>query len=297
MEHRCSEVTAPGERAVPIPRFSSIVLFSHGIVSFLNQVFHPAAGQSVQFSHCSRRFYRARADHGLHDAAPVQMKIDFFQHNSSILAAGIFFFCCIEILQAFTGNRFELDEEVLVRAEQKYGANARERLLAWQDLINGSGGLTEREKLEKANGFFNTFDFVSDASHWGVDDYWATPVEFIASSGGDCEDFALAKYFTLKSMGVTEKKLNLTYVKALSLNQAHMVLTYYATPDAEPLVLDNLVRDIRPASGRTDLLPVYSFNGSGLWIAKQRGRGRLVGDSDRLQRWRELLGRMPQGLN
>jgi predicted transglutaminase-like cysteine proteinase len=98
-------------------------------------------------------------------------------------------------------------------------------------------------------------------------------------------------------MGVQESKLNLTYVKALSLNQAHMVLTYYEKPGAEPLVLDNLVGDIKPASKRTDLLPVYSFNGSGLWIAKQRGRGQLVGKSDRLSRWQELLDRMPQGLN
>lgn len=225
------------------------------------------------------------------------MKIDFRQQKYFVLAAGIFFFSCIEMLQAFTGDRFELAEEVLFQAEQRYGADARARLLAWQGLIRGSGGLTEKEKLEKVNGFFNAFDFVGDRSHWGADDYWATPVEFIASNGGDCEDFALAKYFTLKAIGVSENKLNLTYVKALSLNQAHMVLTFYSAPEAEPLVLDNLVKDIRPAAKRTDLLPVYSFNGSGLWIAKQRGRGRLVGDSDRLQRWQELLGRMPQGLN
>jgi len=186
---------------------------------------------------------------------------------------------------------------VLSSAERMYGGEARSRLLAWQDLIRGSGGLSERGKMDKVNGFFNGFDFVSDESHWGVDDYWATPVEFIASGGGDCEDFALAKYFTLKAVGVSEDKLNLTYVKALGLNQAHMVLTFYPAPDAEPLVLDNLVDDILPASARTDLLPVYSFNGSGLWIAKQRGRGRQVGDSDRLRRWQELLGRMPNGLN
>lgn len=201
------------------------------------------------------------------------------------------------MLQAFIGERFELDENVLRQAERQYGTEARGRLLAWQDLIRGAGKLAESERLEKVNGFFNGFDFVSDRSHWGIDDYWATPVELIASGGGDCEDFALAKYFTLKALGVPEGRLNLTYVKALSLNQAHMVLTYYPSPESVPLVLDNLVPDIRPASARTDLLPVYSFNGAGLWLAKQRGRGRLVGDSDRLRRWKELLGRMPKGLN
>jgi predicted transglutaminase-like cysteine proteinase len=198
---------------------------------------------------------------------------------------------------AATGARFVIDEAILDKAEQRYGSRARIRLQEWEALIRDNAGISEAEKLTAVNRFFNKYDFVSDAIHWDMEDYWATPVEFIASDGGDCEDFSLAKYFTLKAMGVQESKLNLTYVKALSLNQAHMVLTYYEKPGAEPLVLDNLVGDIKPASKRTDLLPVYSFNGSGLWIAKQRGRGQLVGKSDRLSRWQELLDRMPQGLN
>ncbi|HET19999.1 MAG TPA: sulfate adenylyltransferase, partial [Chromatiales bacterium] len=71
---------------------------------------------------------------------------------------------------------------------------------------------------------------------------------------------------------------------ALQLNAAHMVLTYYPEPSAEPLVLDNLVPDIRLASRRQDLVPVYSFNGDGLWLAKERGLGRFVGKADRLGR-------------
>ena len=200
-------------------------------------------------------------------------------------------------LTAVTGEKFTLDEAVLRKAEQQYGPKARARLLEWQTLIRENSALSDMDKLTVVNRFFNRYDFVSDAVHWNMEDYWATPVEFLASDGGDCEDFSLAKYFTLQALGVQENKLNLTYVKALSLNQAHMVLTYFEKPGAEPLVLDNLVGDIKPAGKRTDLLPVYSFNGSGLWIAKQRGRGQLVGKSDRLSRWQDLLGRMPQGLN
>jgi len=200
-------------------------------------------------------------------------------------------------LTAVTGEKFTLDEAVLRKAEQQYGPKARARLLEWQTLIRENSALSDMDKLTVVNRFFNRYDFVSDAVHWNMEDYWATPVEFLASDGGDCEDFSLAKYFTLKALGVQENKLNLTYVKALSLNQAHMVLTYFEKPGAEPLVLDNLVGDIKPAGKRTDLLPVYSFNGSGLWIAKQRGRGQLVGKSDRLSRLPDLLGRMPQGLN
>jgi predicted transglutaminase-like cysteine proteinase len=105
----------------------------------------------------------------------------------------------------------------------------------------------------------------------------------------------LAKYFTLKKMGIAESKLNLTYVTSLTLKQAHMVVTYYESPGAEPLVLDNLVKEIKPASQRSDLLPVYSFNGTGLWLAKARGRGQLVGDSTNLKRWQDLMKRMPEG--
>jgi len=197
---------------------------------------------------------------------------------------------------AFTGEKFKLDEEILAWAEVRYGKDAQKRLLAWEKLIKEDTSASDMDMLEKVNRFFNKMEFVSDAVHWGQEDYWATPVEFLASNGGDCEDFSLAKYFTLKAMGIPEKKLNLTYVKALQINQAHMVMTYYEQPGAEPLVLDNLVKDIKPASKRTDLLPVYSFNGTGLWIAKQRGRGKMVGKSDRLGRWQNLLERMPEGL-
>ena len=71
-----------------------------------------------------------------------------------------------------------------------------------------------------------------------------------------------------------------------------MVLTYYSFPSEVPVVLDNLIAAIKPATQRNDLLPVYSFNGSGLWLAKVRGLGKRVGDSDRLNRWDELTQRM-----
>lgn len=76
-----------------------------------------------------------------------------------------------------------------------------------------------------------------------------------------------------------------------------MVLTYYEKPDQVPLVLDNLIPEILPASKRKDLVPVYSFNGSGLWLAKSRGKGEKVGSSGRLKRWQDLLRRMPANLN
>lgn len=198
-------------------------------------------------------------------------------------------------LPAAGPDGFVMTSEQLARIEQAYGRSARERVQEWQDLMARHGGDAEREKLMAVNRFFNRLDFVDDSIHWNQQDYWATPVEMLVTAGGDCEDFSIAKYFTLKAMGVDEAKLRLTYVKSLRLNQAHMVLTYFPTPASEPLVLDNLSSDIEPAGRRRDLLPVYSFNGDGLWLAKQReSSGRLVGPADRLGLWRELLQRLHQ---
>lgn len=198
--------------------------------------------------------------------------------------------------QVYALQEVLFDEKVISRAQEKYGTEAVNRIQALQDLIKNDNSKTEVEKLEKVNRFFNQYSFVDDIDHWGKKDYWATPIEFLATEGGDCEDFSLAKYFTLKALGIPEKKLYLTYVKAIKLNQAHMVLTYYSSPAAEPLVLDNLRGDITVASKRTDLLPVYTFNGEGLWLSKQRGKGKFVGDSNRLKRWNDLKARMATGL-
>ena len=184
------------------------------------------------------------------------------------------------------------DQEISA-ISKKYGQAAANRIQKWREILLSDIRADESRKLELVNRFFNTLPFVSDLEHWGKMDYWATPLEFLETNGGDCEDFAIAKYLTLREIGVPADRLRITYVKALTLNQAHMVLTYYPTPDAEPLVLDNLQSDIMPASQRQDLIPVYSFNGDNLWLAKElTGRSQLVGESERIGLWRDLLKRL-----
>ncbi|MDX8404780.1 MAG: transglutaminase-like cysteine peptidase [Mariprofundus sp.] len=185
----------------------------------------------------------------------------------------------------------------LAQVEQHYGSAAKQRVVDWQQLIKAEQGnhSSEWSLIHTVNDFFNQMRFVSDQEHWRRADYWATPVEFLATNGGDCEDFSIAKYFTLRELGVPDEHLRITYVKALRLNQAHMVLAYYETPDSDPLILDNLIPRIQPAYRRTDLLPVYSFNGNNLWMSKERGQGRLVaGGSQRINLWRDLNLRMQQ---
>lgn len=188
---------------------------------------------------------------------------------------------------------FEISLELLAKIETKYGKSGSERVVQWQQLMQTGQGWPELEKLERVNSFFNqSIDFVDDVMLWNVNDYWATPVEFLAKGAGDCEDYAIAKYFTLKELGIPEEKMRITYVKAIQLNKAHMVLTYFETPRAVPVVLDNLIPEIKPATSRNDLLPVYSFNGSGLWLAKVRGAGQRVGGSERLSLWSDLTQRI-----
>jgi predicted transglutaminase-like cysteine proteinase len=198
-------------------------------------------------------------------------------------------------------SRIQLDEKVIASAERKYGPIARKRLEDWQQLLDSGGARTESQKLAAVNDFFNQVPWVSDPEHWKKNDYWATPVEMLASNGGDCEDFAIAKYFTLVALGVADDKLKITYVKTRDpnpINQSHMVLAYYSTPTGQPLILDNLVPQIKPGAQRADLTPVYSFNGSGLWLAKEKGAGKQVeGGSSNIAFWRDLTSRMGKEFN
>jgi len=186
-----------------------------------------------------------------------------------------------------------VSQQEIQNAVQKYGLFAGRRLQAWQQLVDDNINQPEATQLKNVNDFFNEVRFIDDIDHWKQKDYWATPVEMLSTDAGDCEDYTIAKYFTLKALGVSEKKLYLTYVKAIRLNQAHMVLTYFKTPKSIPLVLDNINKKILKATKRNDLVPVYSFNGDGLWLAKQRGKGRSVsGGTKRLKAWNNLLERL-----
>ena len=150
--------------------------------------------------------------------------------------------------------------------------------------------MSERKKLDEVNRFVNKVRFVSDQNAWGVKDYWARPVEFLGRDKGDCEDFVITKYFMLRKAGVPEEKLFFTYVKALRLNQAHMVLTYYDTPKSMPFVLDNLNFKVLQASKRNDLAFVYSFNAKELYLSRQKGLGKVVpGGRDKNRKWSTFL--------
>lgn len=178
--------------------------------------------------------------------------------------------------------------------EREYGATARARVVALQELVAASPGISDPDKLKRVNAFFNRVNYDSDSAQWDQKDYWATPFEVLGVNSADCEDYAISKYFTLISMGIDEERLRITYVKSLERDEAHMVLAYYPSAGAEPLILDNLTERIQPAGERDDLVPVYSFNGADLWLAVNRIEGKKVGEADRISRWQAYQAKLMQ---
>jgi len=196
--------------------------------------------------------------------------------------------CCVLSPRAW-------DADAMLRAAQAHGPQAVAGARALQAVLASLTAQDETAKLAAINQFFNRrIVFASDAEVWGQTDYWASPLEMMAKGRGDCEDYVIGKYFSLLAAGVPTGHLRLVYVRATIGGPggevlAHMVLAYYPSPGAEPLILDNLVGEIRPASRRTDLEPVFSFNGEGLW---QGVGAQSAGDPvARLSRWREVLAK------
>jgi len=188
-------------------------------------------------------------------------------------------------------------------AKQRYGEEAYKNTLELQELMVSLQSAHDIEKLKKINAYFNQkIEFGEDIDVWGQSDYWATPLESLGRLAGDCEDYSIAKYTFLKTLNIPNEKLRLTYVRAQITQQdrnivlAHMVLSYYATPQSEPLILDSLVPEIMPSSSRRDLTPIFSFNDKGLWVgtsSKPKGES-----TSHLSRWRNVLIRLQaDGLN
>jgi len=183
--------------------------------------------------------------------------------------------------------------ERMLAVAHRYGPRAVAGANALQEVMRGVQDLDDDGKLAALNQFFNRRILSrEDIDVWGQVDYWASPLEMLDKGAGDCEDFAIAKYFSLVALGIPIHKLRLVYVRAQiggpgGAVQAHMVLAYYALPNVEPSILDNLISDVRPASRRSDLSPVFSFNSEGLW---QGVGSQTAGDpAARLSRWREIL--------
>jgi predicted transglutaminase-like cysteine proteinase len=191
------------------------------------------------------------------------------------------------------------DPQRIVAAARHRSPAALAGALALEQAMNGVAGRDEATQLKAVNDFFNRrVAYKEDIDNWGQVDYWASPLETLERGAADCEDYAIAKYFTLVALGMPDAKLRMVYVRATIAGAPngyvpHMVLAYYPQADAEPLVLDSLQPEIRIAGARPDLGPVFSFNAEGLW----QGVGSIRANGDpltRLSRWREVLQKARQ---
>lgn len=178
----------------------------------------------------------------------------------------------------------------------RFGSERISLFRDWQTASAGTSSVTEIDKLKRINDFINRrIQYGTDEDIWDLSDYWATPMETIGRGRGDCEDFAIIKFFSGIGAGIPGSKMRLVYVMATRIgpsgtyNQAHMVLAYYPTPEAEPLILDNLFAEIKPASRRPDLHPVFSFNSEALFTVTGKSSG--VRGTTQLSRWHDLLQR------
>lgn len=115
-------------------------------------------------------------------------------------------------------------------------------------------------KLSHVNSFLNKIIPKIDNNFYEMDDYWATPKEFLINGHGDCEDYAIAKYFTLIELGIKKENLYLSIVNVKGYKGLHMILLYSENKNESPLVLDNLSFRVLPLNKRADLIPKIAFN-------------------------------------
>lgn len=137
----------------------------------------------------------------------------------------------------------------------------------WNALVNGLSGAGPMTQIEEINRFVNEVRYIDDQRHWGVDDRWATPAEFFAD-GGDCEDFALAKFVSLHRLGFNVERLRMVLAQDERRGADHAFLVVYLGDEAH--VLDNQIRTVTPHQAISHYRPLCSFNDHQLWLHRTK---------------------------
>ncbi len=152
-------------------------------------------------------------------------------------------------------------------------ASAQKAITEWQNSIRRFEGLSLRSMADKVNDFVNETRYIVDSKNWGRSDYWATPVEFM-QRGGDCEDFAIAKYTALRALGVPEERLRVAIVHDLQKNIPHAVLIVYT--DDGSVALDNQTDYLIDGERLERYKPIFSINRQAWWLHTSGGGKTLV---------------------
>ena len=145
-------------------------------------------------------------------------------------------------------------------------------------------GLEERQVMELVNNYVNTYTFIPDK----VDEWYTLP-EFLKRGGGDCEDFAIAKYTMLVALGVSKDNLKMTYGFNIPQKEKHMVLIYTDKNIDESLILDSINKSIVPLNN-PDFLAYLFFDDTSMYLVdKTTGGFKRVSGIYHLPKWSEVL--------
>lgn len=158
-------------------------------------------------------------------------------------------------------------------------SRCRDRALArWARLLDRAAAHPLVEQLELVNRFANRLPYVLDRRNWASRDYWASPREFLRRSG-DCEDYAIFKYATLRLLGVAAEDLRIVVLHDAARSIDHAVLAVRL--EGRILVLDNVEDTIRPDEELPHYLPYYSVNERARWVQVTVGDLAPAGDGPR----------------
>lgn len=136
-------------------------------------------------------------------------------------------------------------------------------LLEWQSFLNSIEGKKVVTQVKAVNTYLNGVKYISDIRNWGVDDYWATPTQF-KDQNGDCEDYAIAKYLSLRAIGFPLDKMRIVVVQDQNLGVAHGILAVYIND--KPYILDNQIKQILPSRKIHHYKPFFSVNEKSWWL-------------------------------
>ena len=173
-------------------------------------------------------------------------------------------------------------ENVFIHIKKEYGPQAEKRVRYLHDIILKNQDKTVEEKLRLVNDTMNKLPWIADEQHWKKADYWAPPMETLATFGGDCEDIAIARWIMLGHLGIPAEKLRLVFVNILKRGEYHMVLAYVDRVDIpreerikHTWILDNVNTKLLKVDERKDLLLIYATDAAGnMVIIKDDGKNR-----------------------
>jgi len=137
----------------------------------------------------------------------------------------------------------------------------------WKGFLDEISHEDRGTQIRRVNERMNRARYTLDINNYGESDYWATPTQFFKTDG-DCEDYAISKYLSLRALGFDDDSLRLVILDDLNLRVAHAILV--VTYNGTQYVLDNQIAQVVPATVIRHYRPIYSLNESSWWFYRPK---------------------------